>query len=244
MNPRTRSQEPAAGRRLPPSRPAFYALNPPYTLWHLSYVILGAALAPALHYDRLAATVVAFFLALGVGAHALDELAGRPLRTRIARRTLVVLALAGLGGAIGIGLAGAVAVSPLLLIFIAAGAFLAPAYNLEWFGGRFHSGFWFAAAWGAFPFLTGYFAQAETFEPPAAFGAVAVFLLSLVQRTLSSRVRSLRRRVRSIEGRVLYDDGTIGDLDRSWALAADERALLLLSLAVPVAAVAALAARM
>src|SRR5919202_329546 len=99
-------------------RPAFYALrpggwrdlvtllHPPYTVWHLSYVALGAAAAPELHGDRLAATLLAFFLAVGVSAHALDELNGRPLRTRLSDRTLVVLGLAGLAGAVAIGLAG------------------------------------------------------------------------------------------------------------------------------------------
>ena len=74
-------------------RPAFYAmapgglrdyvtlLHPPYTLCHLSYVAIGAALAPELPLDRLLWGLAAFALALGVGAHALDELNGRPLRT-------------------------------------------------------------------------------------------------------------------------------------------------------------------
>ena len=73
------------------ARPAFYALapggwrdyvtllHPPYTAWHLSYVVIGAGLAPKLYEGRLAAALVAFFLALGIAAHALDELNGRPL---------------------------------------------------------------------------------------------------------------------------------------------------------------------
>jgi hypothetical protein len=140
-------------------RPAFYALSPggwrdyatllhpPYTLWHLSYVIWGAALAGGHHYDRLAATLIAFFLAVGVAAHALDELQGRPLGTRISPGVLVVLACLGLGGAVLIGVLGAVEVSPWLLAFVAFGLFIAPAYNLEWFRGRFHSDVWFAASW-------------------------------------------------------------------------------------------------
>ena len=38
-----------------------------------------------------------------------------------------------------------------LLPLIAVGAFLVLAYNLELFGGRFHTDLWFALAWGAFP---------------------------------------------------------------------------------------------
>lgn len=237
-------------------RPAFYALSsgawrdyitllhPPYTLWHLSYVVLGAALSPDLRLDRLAATLLAFFLGLGIAAHALDELSGRPLRTRIPERALVFLAASGLAGAVILGLAGVALASPWLLVFIAAGIFIAPAYNLEWFNGRFHSDFWFAAAWGAFPFLTAYYASAERFELSAVLGAAAVFALSLVQRTLSTRVRSLRRNTRSIEGRVLREDGTVEDIDRRWALAPDEHALMLLSASMAALALAALAARL
>ena len=222
-------------------RPAFYALSPggwrdyltllhpPYTLWHLSYVIWGAALAGGHHYDRLAATLVAFFLAVGVAAHALDELQGRPLGTRISSGVLVVLASVSLGGAVLIGVLGVVEVSPWLLVFVVCGLFIAPAYNLEWFGGRFHSDIWFAVSWGAFPLLAAYFVTAERLSITAALGAVMAFTLSLAQRTLSERVRGLRRRARSIEGRVYYSDGTVEDIDRRWATVSDERALLLIS---------------
>ena len=237
------------------ARPAFYALDrggwrdyvtllhPPYTLWHLSYVVLGAALSPTLSEDRLAATLLAFFLAVGVSAHALDELNGRPLRTRISNSILVVLGAGGLAGAVAIGLVGALFVSPWLLAFVAFGAFIAPAYNLEWFRGRFHTDFWFALAWGVFPFVTAYYASGERFEAPVLFGAAAVFTLSLAQRTLSRRVRTVRRQVRAIEGRVVYADGTVEDIDRHWVLRVDERALMLTSVAACAIAVAALAAR-
>jgi hypothetical protein len=250
--PRATGATPVAARS---RRPAFYALagggwrdyvtllHPPYTLWHLSYVALGAALSPTLHYERLAATLLAFFLGVGVSAHALDELQGRPLGTRIPRPALVALAAGGLAGAVSIGLAGAVFASPWLLAFVAFGAFIAPAYNLEWFRGRFHSDVWFALAWGAFPFLTGYWASSGSFEVAGAAGAVFAFTTSLAQRILSSRVRVLRRRARSIEGSILYDDGTVDDIDRRWALAADERALVLMSAAMGTLAAAALLAR-
>src|SRR5512132_3310445 len=132
-------------------RPAFYALrsggwrdlvtllHPPYTAWHLSYVALGAAAAPVLHGDRLASALAAFFLGVGVCAHALDELHGRPLATGLSERALVALAAVGLVGAIGIGLAGLAVVSVQLAPLVAAGAFIVVAYNLELFGGRFHS---------------------------------------------------------------------------------------------------------
>ena len=133
------------------ARPAFYALapggwrdyvtllHPPYTAWHLSYVAIGAALAPELREGRLAAAAVAFFLGMGVAAHALDELNGRPLATRIPERVLVGLTVVSLAGAVAIGIAGAVAFDLWLLVFVAVGAMLVPAYNLELFGGAIHN---------------------------------------------------------------------------------------------------------
>ena len=238
----------------PAARPAFYALSPggwrdyatllhpPYTLWHLSYVIWGAALAGADHYDRLAATLVAFFLAVGVAAHALDELQGRPLGTRISPVVLVALASLSLGGAVLIGVLGAVEVSTWLLVFVTFGLFIALAYNLEWFGGLFHSDVWFAISWGSFPLLTAYFATAERLTIAAALGAAMAFTLSLAQRTLSGRVRGLRRRAISIEGKVYHSDGTAEDIDRRWATAPDERALLLISGSIFVGGLAVLVA--
>ncbi len=257
MRLRTRAPDALASPRVatPRSAPAFYALDgggwrdyvtllhPPYTLWHLSYVMLGAALSPALRYDRLAVTLLAFFLALGVSAHALDELAGRPLRTRIPRSVLVALAVAGLSASAALGVVGAIVVSPWLVAFIAAGVFIAPAYNLEWFGGRFHSDVWFAASWGAFPLLTASFASAGELGPAAGLGAAFAFAMSLAQRSLSRRVRAMRREVRSIEGQLLGADGSVEDIDRAWALGPDEQALKLLSLAMPALAGAVLLTR-
>ena len=188
-------------------RPAFYALapggwrdyltllHPPYTAWHLSYVVVGAALAPELSVSTLIATLAAFFFAVGLGAHALDELNGRPLRTRIPSAILVVLAVIGVGGAAAIGILGAVSSDPWLGLFIAAGVFLVCAYNLELAAGRFHSDAWFALAWGAFPVLTAYFAQSGRIDAAAVLGAVFATAMSAAQRHLSSQVRDVRRRV-------------------------------------------------
>src|SRR2546423_10170132 len=121
--------------------PAFYALrggrwrdlvtllHPPYTAWHLSYVALGAAAAPRVHADRLGAALGAFALAVGVSAHALDELSGRPLQTTLSRGLLIALSVIGLAGAVRIGIAAIVVVSPLLAPLVVVGAFLVPAYN-------------------------------------------------------------------------------------------------------------------
>jgi hypothetical protein len=242
-------------------RPAFYALraggwrdvvtvlHPPYTAWHLSYVALGAAAAPELHPVRLWAALGAFFLAVGVAAHALDELHGHPLRTRLAGRTLWALAVAGLGGAVAIGIAGLFIVSVSLAPFVAAGALMVLAYNLELAGGRFHTDFWFAAAWGAFPALTGFWVMAlgvHSFGEAAAGVLVATgcFGLSAAQRRLSTPARELRRRTVAVSGRQRLADGTSRELTAARMAAPLDGALAALSLALPVLAAALIAVRL
>ena len=212
-------------------------LHPPYTAWHLSYVALGAAAAPTLHADRLLAALGAFFLAVGVSAHALDELNGRPLRTRLSDRTLIGLAAAGLGGAIAIGAAGLAIVSVSLAPFIAVGVFIVVAYNLELFGGRFHSDFWFAAAWGAFPALTSYWANALSIRAPGLLVAAACFGLSIAQRRLSTPVRELRRRTLSVTGEQRLTDGRALELSVASLAAPLDGALRALSLALVLMAI-------
>jgi hypothetical protein len=218
-------------------RPAFYALrqggwrdyvtllHPPYTLWHLSYVAVGAALAPRMDWALLGWTTLAFALAMGVGAHALDEMRGRPLQTRIPPKTLAALAIVSISAASAIGIAIAVSRTLWLLVFVAVGAFLVVAYNLELFGGRFHGGLWFPAAWGAFPVLTAYFASARTLDAAAFAAAAYAFASSYAQRRLSTPVRLVRRRVVAVEGKVQLDDGTTMPIDADTLAAVPEAAL-------------------
>jgi hypothetical protein len=237
-------------------RPAFYALrpggwrdyvtllHPPYTLWHLSYVAIGAAAAPQVDGGRLVATIMAFFLAVGLAAHALDELGGRPLGTKISDRALQAIAGVGLIGAVLLGLFGTVLVSPWLLPFVAFGAFIVLAYNLELFDGWFHTDAWFAVAWGAFPALTGYFAQAEMLRWQALLIALACLLLSAVQRRLSTPVRNLRRRVIALEGRMRLADGREVAVDESLLREAPEAALRAMAVAMVLLATGLVAAKL
>jgi len=235
--------------------PAFYALpgggwrdwwtllHPPYTIWHLSYVVLGAAAAPHVRLDRLGATVLAFFLAVGIGAHALDELNGRPLRTSIPSSALRLAAALSVAGAVAVGVVGVARLGATLIPFIVFGAFIVVAYNLEIANGFFHNDFWFALAWGAFPAFTGFWASAATFRISGVLAAAACFALSAAQRTLSTPVRALRRRTARVEGQIERSDGTLERIDRTVLTEAPERALRALSIAVPLLAAAAVVAR-
>jgi hypothetical protein len=225
-------------------RPAFYALgaggwrayvtllHPPYTAWHLSYVVIGAALAPELAWSRLLPALAAFFLAVGIGAHALDELNGRPLQTEIPRPVLAGLAFAAILGAVAIGVVGAVVATPWLALFVAAGAFVVVAYNLELAGGRFHGDSWFALAWGAFPLVTAYVATAERLDAVALAGGIFAFALSRAQRLLSTPVRDVRRHVTRVDGALERRDGTSEPVTAQLLLRGKEGALRALTLAI------------
>jgi len=200
-------------------------LHPPYTAWHLSYVLIGAGLAPHVDLVRLLATTLAFFFAVGISAHALDELRGRPLRTGIPSRVLWTAAIAGLVGAVALGVAGVTLVGIGLLPFIGAGVLFVFAYNLELLGGRLHGDFWFALSWGAFPVLTAYFAQTGALSVGAVAAAGAAYALSYGQRALSTPARTLRRKTRSVTGTLTLQDGTQTDLDEPALLRPLELAL-------------------
>jgi hypothetical protein len=236
-------------------RPAFYALapggwrdwwtllHPPYTIWHLSYVALGASTVAEIDLYLLGMSLLGFFLGVGLAAHALDELRGRPLGTAIPDRVLQGLAVVALVGAGAVGLIGIVQVSAWLALFIIFGAFLVVAYNLELLGGVFHSDLWFALAWGGFPALTGAFAQRGRLEASAVLVAAACVAISAAQRTLSTPVRRLRRRVADVEGTITYRDGTTERIGTEVIRSAPETALQLLSIAMPLLAAASVIAR-
>jgi hypothetical protein len=218
-------------------RPAFYAarsggwrdwwtlLHPPYTAWHLAYGVIGAALAPRVELPRLLATLLAFFFAVGLAAHALDELHGRPLGTRIPTPVLIAVTVAGLVGAVILGVAGLSRVGWPLIPFMVLGPLLVVAYNWELFGGLFHSDFGFALAWGSFPVLVAYVAQTGRLALGPVLAAGAAFALSTAQRRLSTPARMIRRRATHVEGHLTLANGDVLPLDDRTLLAPLETAL-------------------
>ena len=235
------------------SRPAFYALSPggwrdyvtllhpPYTAWHLSFVAIGAGLAPHFSWTRVGAAVLAFALAMGVGAHALDERTGRPLQTRISDGTLIVVAALSITAAVALGVYASIAWTAALIPLVLFGAFIVVAYNLELFGGRFHNGLWFAVAWGGLPALSGYVVEAGTIRAEAIAAALYATLLSAAQRVLSTPVRETRRRVVAVQGTVELRDGTRTPVTHETLMGTQETALRLLAAASVALALALLA---
>lgn len=235
------------------ARPAYYAarsggwrdwwtlLHPPYTGWHLSYVVIGACLAAKVQTSTLIATVLAFFLAVGLAAHALDELHGRPLRTQIPSWVLLLVAVLGLLGALVLGIFGVLRTGWTLIPFMVAGPLLVIGYNAELF---LHTDFGFALAWGAFPLLTAYVAQTGTLSVAAVLAAVAAYALSYAQRALSTPARDIRRRVSAVSGTVTFESGRIVDLSAEVLMRPLERALRAASWAIMAFATALAVARL
>jgi hypothetical protein len=236
------------------SGPAFYArrggrladwwtlLHPPYTVWHLGYAAMGAALAPVRDWTAVLATLTAFLLAVGIAAHALDEMNGRPLGTAITDRALRLATVLALGGAVALGLAGVERGAWSLVVLIPVGVILVVAYNLELFGGRLHSDLVFAAAWGGFPVVVGFAGQQPPFTWRLSCALVALTVAATgtayAQRLLSSPARGLRRRTASVTGTVTSTSGLTSPLTRGVLLAPLERSLLALSWSLPLLAVA------
>ena len=240
----------------PQERPSFYAarsggwhdwwtlLHPPYTAWHLSYVVFGACLATHVSASRLVATLLAFFLAVGVAAHALDELHGRPLGTHISSSVLVTSTVLSLAGAVALGAVGVWKVGWALVPFMVIGPILVIGYNMELFGGRIHSDVWFAVAWGSFPVLVAYVAQTNSLSPAAVIAAAAAFFVSAAQRHLSTPARLIRRRSATVEGSISLRDGATLVIDKRSLLLPLERALISLSWGMVFLATAFAIARM
>jgi len=229
--------------------PAFYArsgsaradlvgiLHPPYTAWHLSHVVIGAALASTVSLSLLGWTLLVFFLAVGIAAHALDEVSGRPLGTRFSDATLWGMAIAALGAAAAVVSVGAVSISPWIWAWALVGLLFAVGYPLEW-PGFLHTDVGFAVAWGAYPVLAGYWIQAESVSLSAVIVAGFATLLSLAQRSLSTPARFVRRETTTA---TVQFDGA--EWDRAQLLVTWERPLRWLVWAVVALAAGLLASR-
>jgi hypothetical protein len=188
--------------------------------------------------SRLVATVLAFFLAVGLAAHALDELHGRPLRTRIPGPVLVAVVAVGLAGALALGIVGVTRAGPALIPFLIAGPVLVLAYNAELFGGIMHTDAGFAAAWGAFPLLTAYVAQTGNLAVPPVLAAAGAFALSAAQRRLSTPARNIRRKAIAVEGTMTFANGEVRAIDTRTLLDPLEGALRATSWAIVLLAAA------
>jgi len=168
----------------------------PYTGMVLSFSVIGSMLAESVHWDRVLAIVLIYFLGLGIAAHALDALGSngiKPWGTVFTKVQLWLLAVIALVLAYAIGIYYIVRYAPLLLSMALLEGFFVFAYNLEWFQGRFHTDGWFAFSWGLLPVLSGYIMQTNSISAGALALAVSMALFSLVEITASRPYKDLKR---------------------------------------------------
>ena len=169
----------------------------PYTGMVLSFSVIGAMLADFVHWDRVIAAVIIFFLGLGIGAHALDAVGSKGLKPWgrvLSEQGLWVAALSSIAAAYLIAIYYMIFLVPLLWVVAVLEGFFVFAYNLEWFGSRFHKDFWFAVSWGSLPVLAGYIMQTNKVTPGVLAIAVAMGFFSLVEIKASRPYKELKRR--------------------------------------------------
>jgi len=169
----------------------------PYTGMVLSFSVIGSLLAGRVFYDRVLAIVIIYFLGLGIAAHALDALGSKgikPWGTVFTKTQLWVVALVSLSFAYGIAVYYMIQYVPLLFVVSVLEGFFVFAYNLEWFGGRFHTDRWFAFSWGSLPVLAGYIMQTNSISLPALILALSMALFSSIEIKASRPYKELKRR--------------------------------------------------
>ncbi len=166
----------------------------PYTLMNVSYVLIGSLLATPVHYDRMAGMAAVYVLAVGIAAHSLDALGpNKPWGNFLSRSQLLSLSMAGLVPALGLGLYYALTFAPILIPLGILELFFLLAYNLEYFGGRFHTDFWFAVSWGFLPVLVGYAVQSNSVTPASLAGGSFGFFTAFVEINASRPYKALKK---------------------------------------------------
>lgn len=176
----------------------------PYTAMVLSFTVIGSLTAPRVHWDRVVALVIVYFLGLGIAAHALDALGSKetkPWGEVLTKRQLWLMATLSLVAAYLVAIYYMILYAPLLWTVAIAEGFFVFAYNLEWFGGRFHSDRWFAFSWGFLPVLAGYILQTNRVSAAASILAGSMALMSLIEIKASRPYKELKKRSPVLEER-------------------------------------------
>jgi hypothetical protein len=173
----------------------------PYTAMVLAYSVIGSVVAETLAWTRILAIVIIYFLGLGVAAHALDALgskAAKPWGRVFSRRQLWILAAASLAVAYAVAGYYMIRYVPWLWIVAVLEGFFVFAYNMEWFGGKFHTDGWFAFSWGFLPVLAGHLIQTNKISVVAVVLASAMALFSLIEIKASRPYKDLKKNRQSL----------------------------------------------
>ena len=169
----------------------------PYTGMCISFTIIGAMLAPAIDWERVAAITLIYGLALGVSAHAADSLGSRknkPWGNYFSRSELWLLLILSLAIAYSIGIYYIIFHVPLLLVIAVLEGFFVFAYNFELFKGFLHNDLTFVFSWGALPVLGGYIMQTNGVGTFPIIVSVGAALVSYLHIKISRPYKELRRK--------------------------------------------------
>ena len=230
----------------------FYTiLHLPYTSMVLSYVLIGAALSPTLFADRLAYTLLAYFLGLGISAHALNELNARHWGISLSKSALRLAFLLPLLGALSIGLYGVEVMynvsdgkllpPGILAVFIVLETFFLFAYNTNYGNGRFHNDIEFAFAWALLPFLTSYYVHSLALPVGIVLIGLALGATAMIEINLSRWCKNFRRKSNVVELR--FEDGSLLPISTIGLIRNPERALKLIVIVVDLLGVGLLLVR-
>jgi len=230
----------------------FYTiLHLPYTSMVLSYVLIGAMLSPTIYPDRVLLTLLAYFLGLGLSAHALNELHAAHWTKALGRNELIVIFALPLGGALIIGIYGTVKLfavfgsalaSVTLMTLILFEIFFLFAYNTEAFNGRFHSDAAFAFSWAVLPTLLSYYVNSLRITAGVVLVALAMAATAGIEINLSRWCKDLRRRSALTE--LQFADGTQQNMSTPDLTARPEKALKLIVVVVDMVAIGLVAYRL
>jgi hypothetical protein len=173
----------------------------PYTGMCISFTIIGSMLSESILWDRVLSIFIIYFLALGVSAHAADNLGSKKIKpwgNFFTTLELKLMVIGGLSVSYTIGIYYVITFAPLLLIIAIIEGFFLFAYNFELFNGFFHNNFWFAVSWGSLPLLAGFVIQTNSISILSLFSSTIAFLVAYSEIIISRKYKELKRRPQDI----------------------------------------------
>jgi hypothetical protein len=168
----------------------------PYTGMCVSFTIIGSMLSESIQWDRVLSIFVIYFLALGVSAHAADNLGSKKIKpwgSFFTAFELKLMVIGGLSVSYALGIYYIITFVPLLLIIAIIEGFFLFAYNFELFNGFFHNNFWFAVSWGSLPLLAGFVIQTNSISLLSLLSSIIAFLVAYSEIRISRKYKELKR---------------------------------------------------
>jgi hypothetical protein len=158
-------------------------------------------LSESILWDRVLSIFIIYFLALGVSAHAADNLGSKKIKpwgNFFTTFELKLMVIGGLSVSYALGIYYIVTFVPLLLIIAIIEGFFLFAYNYELFNGFFHNNFWFAISWGSLPLLAGFVIQTNSISILSLIASIGAFLVAYIEIRISRKYKELKRKPRDI----------------------------------------------